>query len=363
MTSPTRDIRTLENFLVSLPQVPLGTFPTPLICLDRLSRDLNIDLWMKRDDCTGLALGGNKARKLEFILAQAQLKGHDTVVTTGPITSNHTMMTAVAGRQVGIKVHCVIGGTRPKEVTGNLLLLDYLGASLHFSPMNFAQPSIIDFRLLQKSCQDVVKQTKGYWIPAGGSMPEAEPGYMKAVLEISKQREGNFNFDYVVLAIGTGSTTTGVLLGLALASIKSRVLAVSVGSRHAAKNIYKRPTPEALFLKSAEHFNLPLNTKNIPAHNIVFGFAEEGYGIPNSKSDRAIRLMAEREGYFLDPVYTSKAFGGLLTMVENGRIPAGSRVLFIHTGGLSMIASPEKRYSAPTNLSKVYNVTRNSLGT
>ncbi len=349
MTSSPRDIHTLETFLVALPLVSLGTFPTPLVCLDRLSRDLNIDLWMKRDDCTGLALGGNKARKLEFVLAQAQLKGHDTIVTTGPITSNHTMMTAVAARQIGIKAHCVIGGTRPKKITGNLLLLDYLGASLHFSPMNFAQPSITDFRLLQKSCQDVVEQTRGYWIPAGGSMPEAEPGYMKAILEISKQRGGDFNFDYVVLAIGTGSTTTGVLLGLALASIKSQVLAVSVGSQHAAENVYKRPTPEALFLKSAEHFGLPLDTKNVPTHNVIFGFAEEGYGIPNSKSDQAIRLMAEREGYFLDPVYTSKAFAGLLTMVENGQIPTGSRVLFIHTGGLSMITSPEKRYAAPTS--------------
>ena len=340
----------LETFLASLPQVSLGTFPTPLVCLDRLSRDLNIDLWMKRDDCTGLALGGNKTRKLEFVLAQTQLKGHDTIVSTGPITSNHTMMTAVAARQVGIKVHCVIGGTRPKKITGNLLLLDYLGASLHFSPMNFARPSVTDFRLLQKSCQDVVEQTRGYWIPAGGSMPEAEPGYMKAILEISRQRGGGFNFDYVVLAIGTGSTTTGILLGLALAGIKSQVLAVSVGSQHAAKKVYKRPTPEALFLKSAEHFGLPLDAKSIPAHNVVFGFAEEGYGIPNSKSDRAIRLMAEREGYFLDPVYTSKAFAGLLTMVENGQISAGSRVLFIHTGGLSMITSPEKRYSVPTKL-------------
>ncbi len=340
-----RTLHALEHFLGSLPRTALGTFPTPLIPLERLGHDLGIDLWMKRDDCSGLAMGGNKTRKLEFVLAHARLAGHDTVVTTGPPTSNHTMMTAAAARRLGMTVHCVVGGTRPEQPAGNLLLLDYLGASLHFTPMDFVRPSRADFDRLRLTCREVVERTAGYWIPAGGSMPEAEPGYMQAMLEIARQRGDRFDFEYVVLAIGTGSTTTGVLLGLALGGLESKVLAVSVGSRQAIREVYRRPTPEALFLESAAHLGLALDAQTVPAHEVVFGFAEEGYGVPNAGSDRAIRLMAEREGYFLDPVYTAKAFCGLLAMVGEGRIPAGARVLFVHTGGLTMTPALEKRYA------------------
>lgn len=340
----THSLEILDAYLSRLPRVTLGIFPTPLIPLERLGVDLGVDLWMKRDDCSGLALGGNKTRKLEFVLADAIAKGHETIVTTGPVTSNHTMMTAAAARRLGLSVHCVIGGTRPPRSSGNLLLLDYLGATTHFSPVDFADPDPAEVKALGRLCEEVVESTGGYWIPAGGTMPAAEPGFMSAVSEIVHQCDGRFPFEHVVLALGTGSTTTGLLLGLALAGFRTSVSAVAISTRHALEGVFRRPPIADLFLETAARLGLDLSSDDVPEHEVVYGFSERGYGVPTEESDRAIRYMAEREGYLLDPVYTAKAFAGLLGMVEDGRIHRGSRVLFIHTGGLSMTPSAEKRY-------------------
>jgi len=335
----------LEDFLATLPRFPLALLPTPLVRLERLSADLGIDLWMKRDDCTGLALGGNKARKLEYVVADARARGHDTLVTVGPLTSNHTMMTATAARRAGMQVHCVVGGPRPATFGANLLLLEYLGAQLHFVDIEYSRPSTEEVAALRERCRQVTEETGGYWIPGGATMPQAEPGYMNAILEISRQRDGQFDFDHVVLALGTGSTTTGVILGLAMAGISSRVEGVRVQSRHAVEEVFKRPPVDELFRDSVRHFALPVTEGDTPPHREIFGFANEGYGVPNAFSDHAIRTLAEREGYFLDTVYTAKAFAGLLAMVENGEIANGAKVLFIHTGGLSMTPAPEKRFT------------------
>ena len=334
----------LDAFLAALPREPLGLFPTPLVRLARLSRRFGIDLWMKRDDCSGVALGGNKTRKLEFIIADARRKGFDTLVTTGPLTSNHTMMTAAAARRAGLNIHCVIGGTPPARYSGNLLLTSYLGASLHFSPLDAANPSPEDEARLERLCDDVATETGGYWIPAGGTMPEAEPGYMGAIAELAHQRGGSFDFDDVVVAYGTGSTTTGILLGLAAGGFEAGVHAVAVETRHAIEDVFRTKAPAELFLETASHFDLGLTSADVPSHRVEYGFAEEGYGVPNAGSDAAMRLMARTEGYFLDTVYTAKAFAGLMGMVQDGRIPQGRRVLFVHTGGLSMTPAGEKQY-------------------
>ncbi len=233
----------LADFLGTLPRISIGIFPTPLVPLERLSADLGIDLWMKRDECTGLALGGNKVRKLEFVLADARARGYETVVTVGPLTSNHTMMTAAAARRAGMQVHCVVGGAPPQTPSGNLLLLDYLGAALHFTSIDYAAPTPDAERELRETCQRVTADTNGYWIPGGATMPQAEPGYMNAVLEICAQRGGRFDFDHVVLAIGTGSTTTGVMLGLALGGLDTSVEAVRVLDRRAVEEVFHQPSP------------------------------------------------------------------------------------------------------------------------
>ncbi len=342
-----KSLVTLQDFVARVPRVRLGDFPTPLVPLERLGSTLGIDLWMKRDECSGVALGGNKTRKLEYILADVRKRGEHTVVTVGPLTSNHTMMTAAACRRVGLEVHCVVAGDPPVEPSGwqgNLLLLDYLGARLHFCPMNFSEPSADDGARLQALCEQVTADTSGYFIPGGGTMPEAEPGYMRCIAEVAQQRGGHFDFDHVVVAYGTGSTTTGILLGLALGGFNARVHPVAISTRHAVEVALKMPPPATHFMDSVRHFGLDLEASDIPPHALAYGFADEGYGVPNSGSDHAIRLMATAEGYFLDTVYTAKAFAGLQGLVVRGDIAPGSRVLFVHTGGLSMTPAREKRY-------------------
>ncbi len=338
----------LNDFLGLVPRLALGHFPTPLVALERLSERLGVDLWMKRDDCSGVALGGNKTRKLEYILADVQARGQQSVVTPGPLISNHTMMTATACRRVGLDVHCIVGGEPPRERRdwqGNLLLLDYLGATLHFSPMDVAAASPEDGARIERLCQEVTAETGGYFVPAGGTMPEAEPGYMQCIAEIAAQRGGRFDFDHVVVAYGTGSTTTGILLGLGLGGIHAAVHAIAIETRHAVEETFGLKPPATLFLESAAHFVLPLTSADIPPHEVVYGYAEEGYGIANRASDEAMRLMATVEGYFLDTVYTAKAFAGLCGLIERGDIAPGSRVLFVHTGGLSMTPAAEKRFN------------------
>ena len=338
----------LTAFLAGVPRMPLGTFPTPLVPLERLSTRLGVDLWMKRDDCSGVALGGNKTRKLEYVLADARAKGFSAVVTPGPLTSNHTMMTATACRRVGLDVHCIVAGERPRapgDWHGNLLLLDYLGAHLHFSPMNFADPTPEDGARLDAFCREVTTTTGGYFVPGGGTMPEAEPGYMQCIAEIAAQRGGTFDFDHVVVAYGTGSTTTGILLGLALGGFGARVHPIAIETRYAVEEAFRMKSPATLFLESAAHFRLPLTAADVPPHEVIYGFAEEGYGVANRGSDEAMRLMAAEEGYFLDTVYTAKGFSGLRGLVARGDIAPGSRVLFVHTGGLSMTPAAEKRFN------------------
>ena len=351
-----KSLTTLLDFVARMPRVRLGEFPTPLVPLERVGATLGIDLWMKRDECSGVALGGNKTRKLEYILADVKQRGAHTVVTPGPLTSNHTMMTAAACRRVGLEIHCVVAGNPPAgpaDWHGNLLFLDYLGARLHFSPMNFAEPTAEDGARLRALCEQVTADTSGYFIPGGGTMPQAEPGYMRCIAEIAQQRGGRLDFDHIVVAYGTGSTTTGILLGLALGGFNARLHPIAIRratpSRSPLRSRPRRPTSST----SVRHFGLDLLAGDIPPHEITYGFAEEGYGVPNHGSDHAIRLMATAEGYFLDTVYTAKAFAGLQGLVARGDIAPGSRVLFIHTGGLSMTTAGREALPRPPRVDRL----------
>ena len=233
----------LEAALAPLPRVPLGVWPTPLVPLRRLGDALGIDLWMKRDDCSGLALGGNKARKLEFVLGDAMARGFRTLVTAGPLTSNHTMMTSAAARRLGLEVHVVLGGEPPASSTGNLALTQLYGAHVHFTPMNTADPSPADLAASRALCERLVRDTGGYWIPPGASMPSSVPGYADGIREVIAQSGGAFPFDDIVVAYGTGSTSAGLYAGLALADVPATVHAVAVSSRAAMERFAAAPPP------------------------------------------------------------------------------------------------------------------------
>ncbi|HTU99241.1 MAG TPA: pyridoxal-phosphate dependent enzyme, partial [Luteitalea sp.] len=329
----------LHDAIAPLPRVALGTWPTPLVALPRLGASLGLDLWMKRDECSGLALGGNKARKLEFVLGDAVAVGARSVVTVGPITSNHTMMTAAAGRRLGLDVHVILGGDRPASATGNLALTEWYGAQIHMTPLDPANPSEDDLAASRRLSESLLASTGGYWIPPGASMAASVPGYAAAISEIIIQCDGTFPFDAVVVAYGTGSTSAGLLAGLALAGVTTTLHAVAVTSPHALTR-FAASAPEALVHAAAERYGWPLTRLLSPVRHEWWRPADEpGYGIPTAASKDAMRRFAVEEGYLLDPTYTAKAAAALIAMAGDGRLSPGSRVLFIHTGGLSTTAA------------------------
>jgi L-cysteate sulfo-lyase len=326
-------LQQLEQFIIGRPRVRLGEFPTPLVKLEQLSQELGVQLWLKRDDLSGVALGGNKTRKLEFILADAISQGCQDILTVGPVTSNHTMMTAMACRRVGLRCHCLVLGQPPAVYDGNILLLKYMGANLIYFPIDIANPGPADMERLEATLQQQQAETGSYLIPPGGTMPAGEPGYMNAILEIARQCDNDLPFDAIFVAFGTGGTSTGIALGLMLAGFPVPLYAVAVGSRQAFHTLRAKRLADLIDEMTAA-LHLP-NNERPPVHEL-FGYAESGYAVPTAGSDAAIKHLARTEGYLLDPVYTAKAFDGMLDQIKQGNIPAGSRLLFVHTGGLSM---------------------------
>ena len=332
----------LRDWVARCSRVALGHWPTPLVPLPATSHRLGIDLWMKRDECSGLAAGGNKARKLEFVLGEALRRGARTIVTAGPVTSNHTMMTAAACRRLGLDAHVVLGGQRPARSSGNLLLTEDFGATVHFTPMDVADPSAEDVATAVQLAASLVREHDAYFIPPGATMPESVPGYASSVAEIVEQCDGTWPFDVVVTAHGTGSTAAGLWVGLAMSGITCRVMTVAVARRDALER-FRTPHPRVLGEQAWTHFALPGTPAASATCEWLLGYGESGYAVPSADADAALRQLARDDGYLLDPVYTARAFAGLEGEVSGGAIEAGSRVLFVHTGGLTTSSLAEKR--------------------
>ena len=262
-----------------------------------------------------------------------------TLVTAGPLTSNHTMMTSAAARRLGLDVHVVLGGEPPASSTGNLALTHLYGAHVHFTPMNTADPSAADLAASRALCERLVRDTGGYWIPPGASMPSSVPGYADGIREVIAQSGGAFPFDDVVVAYGTGSTSAGVYAGLALADVPATVHAVAVSSRAAMERFAASP-PADLVQAAIDLFGWPVTLDATRARcDWERPVDEPGYGLPTPAAEAALLRMARDEGYLLDPTYTAKAAAAMIAMARDGRLASGARVLFIHTGGLSTTAA------------------------
>ncbi len=329
----------LDTALASLPRVALGVWPTPLVRLPRLGEALGIDLWMKRDECSGLAMGGNKARKLEFVLGELMAKGARAVVTAGPVSSNHTMMTAAAARRLGLEAHVVLGGSTSAVASANVALTELFGAHVHWTPMDPADPSAADLERSRALCERLCRETGGAWIPPGATMPSSVPGYASCVREVIGQCGDSWPFAAVVVAYGTGSTSAGLLAGLALAEAAATVYAVSV-SALAAMRRFEAPSPDTLAQAAIDTYAWPVSLAAAPARCAWITPPDEpGYGRATAASAEALRRIARLEGHLLDPTYTAKAAAALMAMCADGRIAPGTRVLFIHTGGLSTTAA------------------------
>ncbi|MGD2065910.1 MAG: D-cysteine desulfhydrase family protein [Candidatus Bathyarchaeota archaeon] len=303
-------------------------FPTPLQQMPRLSKALaGPKLFVKRDDMTDLAYGGNKARKLEFLFADAKNKGADTMISVGAIQSNCACMVASASRRLGMKPVLVLVGKEPDVPDGNLLLDKLLSADIHF--IEEYGPHVEEY--MNKLAEEYkAKGHNPYVVPAGASVPSTVPGYALAMEELVNQfKEIGEKLDAVVCACGTGGTQAGLIFGAKLLDSETKILGASVfASKADASNTVSR-----LVNGAAELFDVNLSIA--PEDVTVFDdYIKEGYGILNNDVTEALKLVAKTEGIFIDPVYTGKAMVMLIDLIKKSYFKKDDNVVFFHTGGL-----------------------------
>ena len=312
----------------NLPRVRLATLPTPLEEAPRLSAFLGGPrIWIKRDDLTGLAFGGNKARKLEFLLGQAREQGCDVVITVGAVQSNHARMTAAAARRLGLDVVVVLNGEDPGAPQGNLLLDRIFGADVRIVQTD-------DEYVLMGVVDDVARHLRRegrrpYVIPRGGSNAFGAAAYLTAALELLTQaNQLGVRVDAIVHASTSGGTQSGLYAGTKVTESGVQVIGVSAGP---PREVVVR---RVLGIVGELAQMLELRWRPHPDDIIVHDeFVGERYGVPTPECLEAIRLVARTEGILLDPVYTGKAMAGLRGLVAAERFRPGQNVVFWHTGG------------------------------
>jgi L-cysteate sulfo-lyase len=313
------------------PRAKLAQLPTPLELMPRLTKALGgPKLWVKRDDCTGLATGGNKTRKLEFLLGEALAQGADTLITLGAVQSNHVRQTAAAAAKYGLKCEIVLEKrlsqtTEAYERNGNILLDKMLGANLRTVPGGTAMMAAAEV------VADEVRAKGGrpYVIPGGGSNPVGALGYVDSAQEILRQSgEAGFAVDTVVVATGSTGTQAGLVVVFEAAQSGVDVLGISVRQPGPVQEeaVFKLVEPTAAFV-GLKH---PIERARVMADGAYVG---EGYGIPTAGMIEALDMAAKLEGLLLDPVYSGKAMAGLIDLARKGRWRADQNVVFIHTGG------------------------------
>jgi D-cysteine desulfhydrase family pyridoxal phosphate-dependent enzyme len=322
-----------DRLLSSQERIHLCTLPTPIEKPAGLQTLVpSIDLLIKRDDVMELAMGGNKVRKLEFLMADARAHSSDTVITTGDLHSNHTRLTAAAARKLGMKAVLAMKGKKPESIQGNLLLSYLLGADVRFFDVERRElPSIME----EIKTEQEAKGHRGYVIPRGGASAHGVLGYANAVFELRNQLGDKAKqIDFIVFATGTGATQAGLLLGTKLAGMQAKVVGISAGrSESEIATDVSRLVGEAAHLLEA---SVRLSTEEIIVND---SFTCGGYGVVTREVTDLMETVAQKEGLLVDPVYTGKGMLGLVGLTKQGYFPQGSHVLFIHTGGLPIIFS------------------------
>lgn len=310
--------------LASLPRFPLAHLPTPLEPLPRLSRELGVRVHVKRDDQTGLAGGGNKTRKLEYLVADALAQGADTLVTVGAVQSNHCRQTAAAAARAGLRCVLVLRGHAPAEVTGNLLLDYVLGADVRWAG---DQPR--DAAFAEAVAAERAAGRRPYAIPLGGSTVLGAAAYAAALLELKAQLAApSPQFDRIVFATSSGGTHAGLVVGAQLAGLRSQVLGISVDlpAAELAALVARLATETATRLQ-APHTYTPADI------HVNADYLGGGYAVMGAPEREAVQMFAHTEGLLVDPVYTGRAAAGLIDLCRRGVIGRAESVLFWHTGG------------------------------
>lgn len=314
----------------SFPRAELCHQPTPIERMPRLEAQLGGPaLWVKRDDCTGLAGGGNKTRKLEFLVGEALAQGCDMLVTQGAIQSNHVRQTAAAARKFGLDCHAVLEKRVPNtdhayEQSGNVLLDRMFAMTMEY------REGGLD---MNAETEQVVERLRGtgrrpYFIPGGGSNVTGALGYAVCAQEIVTQSAAlGVKFDWVVSATGSTGTQAGLVAGLE--ALQSGIPVMGVSVRQSREK--QRQAVHGLAQKTAStlgHDGLGLDTIHVDD-----GYVGEGYGIPAESTLEALWVAAQTEGLLLDPVYSGKGFAGLLGLIRAGQFHKEQKILFLHTGG------------------------------
>ena len=308
-----------------LPRIGIAHLPTPLELLPRLTAQLGgPELWVKRDDQTGLATGGNKTRKLEFLIADALEHKADTVITCGAAQSNHARQTAAAAVKFGLNAVLVLRGDASSRLQGNLLLDRLLNAEIVWS--GEASP--------QEQMSVVADDLRAdgrhpYLVPYGGSNPVGASGYVAAMEELMIQsREEGHRFDTIVFATSSGGTQAGLVVGARAFGYEGQILGISVDPEASVL----RSKLASLATSTAAHVDLSLGfePEDFTVNDDYLG---GGYGVVGDLERDTLRTVARAEGLILDPVYTGRAFGGLLDLIRGGAFKPNEKVLFWHTGG------------------------------
>jgi D-cysteine desulfhydrase len=312
----------------SLPRYRLAHLPTPLEELKTLSRHLaGPEILIKRDDQTGLALGGNKTRKLEFLVGDALEQGADTLVTLGAAQSNHCRQSAAAAAKAGLRCELILNGQKPDVANGNLLLNELLGAHLHWieRPQRAAKLSELDAQLRAQG-------RKPYVIPVGGSNGVGATGYVVAMLELAEQlRASGRRVDHLVFGTSSGGTQAGIILGARIAGFTGQLHGLSIDKNDPEHFEYEAEVAQ-IANDCAAYIGSPVRLTRDDV-KVVYGYKGEGYGVVGDLERDAIRLLARSEGIVLDPVYAGRAFGALVDLIRKGVFKKGETVLFWHTGG------------------------------
>ena len=317
--------------LARFPRVFLAHLPTPLERLDRLSEALGgPEIWIKRDDCTGLSTGGNKTRKLEFLMAEALAQGADMVMTQGATQSNHARQTAAFAAKLGMDCHILLedrtGSNNPSYNGNGNVLLDHLhGATTE------KRPGGVDMQAEMDAVADKLRAEgrNVYVIPGGGSNPTGALGYVNCAYELLGQaNDRGLAFDHMVTATGSAGTQAGLIVGLKASNAGIPLLGIGVRAPKPKQeeNVFN------LAVRTAEKLGCPgvVEREDVVANCDYVG---AGYGIPGTDTMEAIRMFAELEAILLDPVYSGKGAAGLIDLCRKGHFRKDEKIVFLHTGG------------------------------
>jgi D-cysteine desulfhydrase len=337
------------------PKCNLGRLSTPLVSLDSLSEKLGGPrIWMKRDDMTGFASGGNKARKLEYLLADAKARGCDTLVTQGAFQSNHCRATALLGSKMGFRTSLLLLGDL------NLISGDEVpDSNLFISRMTGAEVTYYDMKTYGDRLEEILEEKivaleksghKPYKIPAGASSPLGLWGYIECAQELKMDFErAQIAPNYILHATGTSGTQAGLTLGNQLYNLDAEIWGVAVSGNSAYFEEITRENMRAW----KEQFNVDIDVEALPV-NTFDQYTGQGYSEPDPEVFETVQMVAEQEGFLLDPVYTGRGFHGMLEAIGNGHFSDAKDIVFIHTGGALGMFPQRNKFTFDESLTSIY---------